>query len=175
LLELEEKFSELMSSNPMENLSELDIDDLDKRIQEVDIFKHAKLSQFIQENSSYAWSKYFEGYKLSLGYNDEQEPLGAEIRENAIGKFTISFTKSPVQKPNFSNGFRKYGRIVTHEMQADDMLEAVRKADEYLFANFRDRVSLVDQSARRRKEPPTEKQIAILKRHGFHNAHELSK
>lgn len=175
LLELWSKFEEIINANPFEDLSKLEIEDLDKRIQEVDIFKHAKLSDFIKNNSSYSWTKYFEGYKLGLGYNDVSEPINVEIRENAIGKFTITFTHGTIQKPNFHNGFKKYGREVIHEMQWDDIVDAIQKADKRIYEKYRDKVSLVDQWARRRKDPPSEKQIALLKRHGYHNAWELSK
>lgn len=174
LLELEDKFAEIISASPYEDLSELEIEDLDKRIQEVDIFKHAKLSEFIKTNSGYAWNKYYEGYRLSLGRH-EGEPLLCEVRENAIGKYTVRFLLLEEQTPMFSNGFKKYSEKELHEFQADDLVWAIQEADKYIFDNYRENVSLVRQDAKRRWEPPSEKQIKILKKFGYHNAHELSK
>lgn len=66
LMDLQESFEQLLANAPNENVTEVDLDGIEARIQEVDIFKMAELPAFITKVSNYAWTPFMEGYKISL-------------------------------------------------------------------------------------------------------------
>ena len=175
LMNLQEKYEELLGNQPNADISNIDPEDLDARIQEVDIFKMAQLSAIVQENSSYAWTQQFLwGFRISLG-KDEKGSLGAEIRENTIGQFDVTFFNVVQETPSYRNGFKKSVTKKLNTFSAKDKIEALKKADAYIRQNYSDKIGLVNQNAEWRKWGASEKQIAILKKAGYANAEQLSK
>jgi len=55
---MKDQLEELLNNKPGENLRELDLDKIEERIQEVDIFAMAELDTFVKENSRYSWTSF---------------------------------------------------------------------------------------------------------------------
>ena len=174
LMNLQEKYEELLANHPQADISNIDPEDLDARIKEVDIFQMAQLSAIVKENSKYAWTQFLDGFRLSLG-TDEVGNLGCDIREDTLGQYNIMFYNTIKETPNYMNGFKKSSIRKLHSFSAKDQIEALQKADEYIATNYSTKVNLVNQSAWRRAEWATEKQVALLKKFGYPQADKLSK
>lgn len=165
IMALKEQYEELLANHPAADLKTIDVEDLQKRIEEVDIFKQAQLPNIVQTASKYAWHSYLEGFKMSLGTDQETgDKLVAEIREDVLGQHVIRFIRLRGVTPSFKNGFKKYEKIIMKELQAGDQMDALQVADTYIYHNYSDKLALVNQNAGWRKEKPTEKQIALLQK-----------
>lgn len=174
IMGLKEKYETLLSNDPCANISDIDIDDLDQRIQEVDIFKISQLPQVIKNCSSYAWTPFLEGFKLSLGKSQTGDLITCEIRENTIGQYEATFYSILNEKVSAKTWYRKQ-TIKIHSLVTKDKITCIEQADLYIYANYKDRVSLVSQDATWRQWWATEKQVSILKRFGYPNADKLTK
>lgn len=175
IFEIKDKLEELLNNKPGENLRELDLDKIEERIQEVDIFAMAELDTFVKENSKFSRTTFLWGFKLSLGEDASWDKLSVEIRENLIWKYTIEFIVAKKQEPTAANKYKKYENKVVATTEWRDKKEALDLADRVISANYSDRVNLVSQKAKWKADAPTDKQIAMLKRNWFSNAEQLTK
>ena len=71
--------------------------------------------------------------------------------------------------------FKKKLKKEVAKVSWKDIMDALRRADAYIFSNYRDKVSMIKQNAEWRTWGPTEKQVALLKKFGYHNADQLTK
>lgn len=175
IFEMKDKLEELLNNKPWTNLRELDLDKIEERIQEVDIFAAAELDTFVKENSSFGWTPFLTGYKISLGTDDSGDKLSVEIREDLIWKYLVEFIVAKKQDPNFKNKHKKFKNKVVASFEANDKKQALSLSDKVIKTNYSDRVNLVSQSAWWKKESPTEKQITMLKKNWYPNADQLTK
>lgn len=173
LMGLKEKLDELLEKRPGYDVSEADLDKLDSIIKEVDIFALARIDDEVKSMSSLAWARIIGNhFRISLGTNDAGCATLADIEENAIGKFEMTFYDRLAF--NEKNPTAKRIKEIIHAT-ADTLEEAFQRADSCINRHFSDRMNLVDQSAKWRRESPSEKQIAILQKNGIFNAEKLSK
>lgn len=177
IMELQDQFEELLSSHPDEDVMSVDIDNIEARIQEVDIFRLAQLPEIIKNNSAFSRIPTPFWFKLSLGRDSSKEDvnLSVEIRQNILWKYNISFFEETEDTPSFKNWFKKVKKSVREELDAKTELEAIERADKHIHQNYRSNVNLVSQDASWRSQPPTEKQVKLLKKFGYKNADKLSK
>lgn len=58
IFEYEEKFKQLIASNPFVDISSIDLADLDEKIQEINIFDIMNISEDIRKVSKNRWTSY---------------------------------------------------------------------------------------------------------------------
>ena len=66
IFDYEEKFKQLVASNPFVDISTVDLDKLDEKIKEIDIFGIINTPEDIKQISKNSWQHYGTGYKISL-------------------------------------------------------------------------------------------------------------
>ena len=176
LFAMKDKLEELLNSRPNTNLRDLNLDEIDKKIQEVDIFKLSELDDFVKANSKYAWNIFLWWFKISL-WEDQNtwDKLSVEIRENTLWKYNISFIKAIKQEASFSNWFKGFRNKVTATFDVSSKKEALSLADKVISDNYSDRLWLVETKSKWRWDEITESQINILKKNGYPNASNLNK
>ena len=174
LMDLQEKYEELLTNDPSADISDIAPEDLEARIKEVDIFKMAQLPDMIKQHSGYARTPFLDWFKLNLGKN-EQGSLGCEIREDTLGQYEVAFYLATDQVPSFRNSYKKSGFTKLHSFICKDKIQAIERADLYIFQHHNDRVRLVSQNASRREWMASDKQISILKKFGISGAERLNK
>ncbi len=174
LFEYEDKFNQILSSNPDEDVSKLDLSRLDERIQEVDIFNLAKTPGIIKENSSLSRQMYLDWFKLSLGKKDDISEY-VIIRENLLGQYEVNFYKSLKQEPSYKNGYKKARRDLMHTFNCSTKIDALKQSDKYIRENHPSVIGMLRQSASWRQDGPTEKQMGILKKAWYNNVEGLNK
>lgn len=167
IMALKSKFDDVLASDPLLDISTIDIDNIDDYITEVDIFAMAQLPAIVQNTSKNAWHKYLDGFKMSLGTNeDDGSSEYIEIREAAIGYQIEHYTVQKVE-PSFRTGWRKNIRTSVYVTTAHDSVSAIEKADVYIFQNMNHKRNLINQDAKWRKDPPSEKQVKLLVKFGY--------
>ena len=174
IFEAKDKLEELLSHKPYTNLRELDLDKIDEKIAEIDIFAISELDEFVKANSKYAWTVFLEWFKISLGEDDNWDRLSVEIRENTLWKYNINFIKAVKQEPTFQNWFKKFYNKVIANFDVNKKEEALQLADKVISDNHSERVWLVDTSAVWREKKASDKQVEILKKNGYPNADRLT-
>jgi len=165
LFSVKDKFEELLASNPMVNVFDVNINNIDKLIKEVNIFALAQLTTEVQKFSKYSWNKFMEGYRISLGAKDDERDF-AEIRENMLGQYEAVFYSLKAIKPSFINGYSKTQRMDKFRATGADKVSALQKADSIIYSNFDDRINLVKQNAGWRSDGVTDKQKVLLIKFG---------
>lgn len=176
IFKLREKYEELISKHPGKDISKIAIEDLDKNIQEVDIFELAALPEIVKERSVHKWLAYMDGYKISLGEDGLGEKVFAEIRPNIIGKYEVTFYKLVKNEASEVERNGMYMKQIFKTLDpVDSEIGALEVADEYIAVQMPEKKNLVRQDAKWNKEKPTEKQIAFLMRNGYPEASVLSK
>lgn len=174
IFEMKDQLEELLNNQPGTNLRELDLDKIQERIQEVDIFKMAELDTFVKENSTLWWTPFLDGYKISLWEDDMWDKLSVEIREDTIW-YIINFIVARKQEAKFQNKFKKYKNEIVATVKAHDKKEALNLADKVIRTNYSDRVNLVNQNAKWKESEATEKQVKMLQKNWYPNADQLTK
>lgn len=162
----EDKVEELMEKSPWTDLSTVDLNNIDKVIKEVDLFKMAQISDFVKSMSKNSWIILSKGFRLYLWAWPNWNNIVASITEDTLGAYDIQFIEMiPKQK---GAGWRwMFDRSILYEEKVPSKISALEKADSYIFHNYRSNLNLTKQSAGWRKEPPTERQINMLKRFGY--------
>ena len=174
LMGLKEKYEDFLAGHPGADISKIAIEDLDKRIEEVDIFAMAQLPSLVKAESTYSWTQYLDGFKIGMGSEGDVKMLG-EIRENALGHFDVSFyTLSPCV-PTYRNQYKKFEKKVLASSTGSDKVDALRKADKYIFDNYRHKLALIKQNAAWRSDAPSPKQVQLLEKFGYKNVASLTK
>ena len=124
----------------------------------------------------YSRSQYLDWYKISLGLDAKtNNGLAIEIRENTLGQYDVFTFEIIAQKPSFRNWFKARVKKELHKETFKTRLDAINWADVHIFRNYRDKVGMISQSAGWRKDSPSEKQIALLKKFWYVQADQLSK
>jgi hypothetical protein len=59
-MDLKEKYEELLANKPNADIRNIEIDDIDRLITEVDIFKLAQIPEVVKNSSNYSWISYLE-------------------------------------------------------------------------------------------------------------------
>lgn len=175
IFDFEEKFKDLIANHPLIDTANVNIEDLDIKIKEVNIFSQAQLPKMVTDNSKYSWNTYGSWFKISLWQDTEWEGTEVLISENTLGKYDIEFISVKKSEPSFRNGWKKATRKVFKKEKAETKVEALEKADSIIFTKYQSRVNMIRQDAKWRKEPPSEKQLALLKKAGYQNVENLSK
>ena len=176
ILNLKEQFEDLLANNPNEDLKTVDIDNIQARIEEVDVFKMAQLPSIVQNWSNNAWSNYIDGFKISLGTDPETgTKTYGEIRENTLGQYDVDFFELVPITPSFANGWKKNLRVPKHHTCGVTKIDALKAADAVISQNYAIKKSLVDQNASWRKDEATEKQWKQLRRFGVPYNKDLSR
>lgn len=188
IFEYEEKFKQLIARNPFADISDINLEDLDSKIQEINIFEIMNTPDDIKKVSKNRWTSYGTGYKIGLGkqtreltiagtsYTKEVEVATAiVIQENALGNYTIDVLEMTEQTPHFKNGFSRWAKKVVHSEEAPMKEVALMRADKLIAERFADRTALVSQDARWLSTKPTPKQIELLKKFGFKDVENVTK
>jgi len=175
LMDLKEKYEELLANKPNADIRNIEIDDIDRLITEVDIFKLAQTPEVVKNSSSYSWISYLEWFRLNLGKLDDWSSLWCDIRENAIGQRDVIFYKNIKVDPCFKNWFKKSVFQKEHSFSVRDRITALEEADRYIYKNYKERIYLVDQYSSWRSGGASVKQVALLKKFWHANADQLSK
>lgn len=176
IFEIEAKYKALLEANPFADYSTIPVDEIESRIKEVDVLKIAEPPAGVKTSSSYAWHRYFEGCKISIGQRKEtQNNCVAEIRENTLWRWEAKIIEQVPAKPSFANGFSPYTNTVLSTMVYTDLISAVEDTDKRIFANFRENMHLISRDATRRTAMATDKQISMLKKLWMANGHRLNK
>lgn len=188
IFDYEEKFKQLVASNPFVDISTVDLDKLDEKIKEIDIFGIINTPEDIKQISKNSWQHYGTGYKISLGKQTEvRQVQGTEfqkeievwraivIQENALWNYTIDIIELTEQTPHFKNWFSRWKKKVVFTEEAPVKEVALMRADAIIEEKFPWLQNLIGQWARWKKQPPTEKQIKMLKKFWFEEAEKLDK
>lgn len=188
IFDYEEKFKQLVASNPFLDISSIDLDKLDEKIKEVDIFGIMNISEDVKKCSKNRWQPYGTWYKISLwkhiveksipgtDYKSEIEVGTAiSIQEDTLWNYKIEVSELTPQTPHFKNGFQRYAKKVIHTEEAPMKEVALMRADEIINTRYADRKNIVSQDARWLKDKPTPKQIELLKKFGFQDTDKVSK
>lgn len=174
IMKLKDKYEELLSKHPNKDISRISIDDLDKNIQEIDIFQLASLPEVVKAHSVHKWLRYMDGYKISLGDSVEGEKTFAEVKPNVIGKYEVIFYHLAKNSPLDIERLGMYSKHVFKALEpVEGEVTALKMADEYIENEMGDKKNLVRQDARWNKEKPSAKQIAFLVKNG-HQESEVS-
>lgn len=75
LFDYDEKFKQLLANNPFVDVSTVDLDDIDSKIHEINIFDCINTPDDIKALSRNSWHHYGTGYKISLGQQVETKEV----------------------------------------------------------------------------------------------------
>ncbi len=119
--------------------------DIPRLFEEVDMLRIAGLPASVRRLTRFAWQRLPDGtFALPA-----QRDIRLEIAPNTLGHYEIR--ERPLDAP--ARKLAEFG----------DLAGAFRVADRTVFQRFRERVKLLDKSARWRTEPATEKQLDVLR------------
>ena len=146
--------------------------DLQRVFIEVDLLRIAGMPPALHRSTDFSWQRMPDGvFVLNIPRSRAADPplhaaggeLGArlEIAENVVGHYEVR--RRPWYGP-----VEKVGEF-------PDVESALRAADSEVRSGYRDRLVLLDKSARWRGEPPTEKQLGLLRSLGLPTPPTLTK
>lgn len=169
LRKLKDKYDELMTKHPNKDISKIAIEDLDKQIQEINIFELAELPPVIKANSVHKWLSYMDGYKMYLG--DDEWLSGkkyAEIKPNLIGKYEVQIYTMEKNSPDMIEKHGLYSKRIDKVFDPlDTDVEALKMADAYIEQNFPESKNIARQDAKWNTQKASPKQIAFLARNQY--------
>jgi ATP-dependent helicase IRC3 len=119
--------------------------DIPRLFEEVDLLRIAGLPRSVSRLTRFAWQRLPDGTFALPARRD----LRLEIAPNTLGHYEIR--ERPLDVP--ARKLAEFG----------DLAAAFRGADGVVFRRFRERVRLLDKTARWRREPATEKQLDVLR------------
>jgi ATP-dependent helicase IRC3 len=119
--------------------------DVPRLFEEVDLLRIAGLPRSVSRLTRFAWQRLPDGTFALPARSD----LRLEIAPNTLGHYEIR--ERPLDAP--AGKLAEFG----------DLAAAFRVADGTVFRRFRERVRLLDKTARWRTEPATEKQLDVLR------------
>jgi hypothetical protein len=167
ITEVMEKVEKLQESNPdydLERVTSWDDEEIEKVVKEVNIFAQAELPPEVKTNSEFSWTKHDDNYKIEIPPKDDMK-FTVTIYPNMLNKFDViasPFKKVPATRANGYSGWQKTKGVKVG--QGKDIEAGFRVADEYIKENFGDRTLVLSQEGKWRKDPATDKQLAMLKR-----------
>lgn len=172
IMGLKDKYEELISKHPNKDISKINIEDIDKTIEEVNIFEMAQLPEMVKAHSVHKWLRYMDGYKIFLG-DDEEEVFATakvygEIRPNVIGKYEVQVYS--LEKRTEQSEIDRHGLYIKRMKKTFDPVdteeEALKLADSYIEGNLSGAKNLIRQDARWNNQKPSEKQVNFLVKNG---------
>jgi len=169
IMKMKDKIDELRNRHPNKDLSKIDLENIDKEIEEINIFEMATLPPIIMENSKYKWVQYLDGYKIFLGDNENGEKRYCEIRPNIVGTYEIhiyTMVKNPKERIEMDGLYRKNDSKLVGSAPTD--IDAIKMADSFIEQNMASSKNLISQDARWNNDVATPKQVRFLTRNG-HN------
>lgn len=157
LLEIKDFVDKLKNLSPNINWRTVDVNNPKAEIERLDLLAGLNVPDELSPFTRFAWAKLSAGqYKLGLGDNkDTGFSYAMYLRENAIGKFEV-YMQTYMKNDRQTKWVKIDGGL--------SMTQAIEKADEKVKKDFSDRFALIERSAPWRKQEPTDKQLAILRK-----------
>lgn len=156
LIEAAKKFKDLEAKAPVEVAKVASLDDIDAAWERIDLFAMPEPNPALLEFSNLIWLEAGpQNYYLGLSVKESMH-----IVQDALGRWTITHKTDTETNP--------LGTV-------DDVQEAFSLADTFVRQHRGDQLVLLRQDAAWRNDPPTEKQIKYLKRHGVPITEDLTK
>jgi len=131
--ELAQQVLDLNPEYPVEEIEDWSEGNIKKIIEEIDIFKHAKLPEVIKTHSKLAWSKHQEGYKIQF-LPEETTKEEIRIEPNMLNNYALIMKKYGKAVPSYSNGYNKWVTTDEEELgQFKTIEEAIKNGDKYIW------------------------------------------
>ncbi len=167
ITEVVKKAEKILEANPdydvesIEDWSDLNIK---KIIKQVDILAQAELPAVVKSNSKYAWHRYLEGYKIQFPATEEVKEV-VTIMPNILNCYEVYVERLKKSAPDYKNGYHKW-TLDTKEMIGvyPVLFDAFKKGDSWINNNKGGYSTMMAQDSKWRKDGPSEKQIAFLKK-----------
>lgn len=153
VLEVKEKIDQLLELSPSANLDTLDIQKIDYAIEEVDILSGLRVPEELKEDTQLTWYKLSEGQYL-LSMPDRHWTF---IRQQITGEYAIS--------DEWYDNVEKMKKVQEIGSYAT-LQEALHAADQHVLTTYPEYTVVVSSTARWRKLPPKDTQVAQLQRMG---------
>lgn len=177
IIDLVDKMKEV---NPDYDVSQIedwsDEDRIEKVIKEIDIFALAEIAREVKEHSLYSWEKWEDKFKLDFPPNKEGFKIKLELVPDMLNQYE---TRKKVYKkviPGRKNGFSGWQKVSENiELRSVNLEEGFKNSDNLVTNNFREYVPLFSQRGNWRKDPPTEKQCALLRKFNVPLSERLTK
>ncbi len=164
-----EKILEANPSYNVSNIEDWDTGTIDKIVREVDIFAQAQLPVDVQKFSKFSWTPFGKGYKISFPGVKEQD--GVQRRHQLIIEQDILRNQTLILEifqecvPDFRNNYQKWNRIQDTIMDSQPTLESIfAVADKWISENKPEFSKMFNQNSSWRKDAPSDKQLATLKK-----------
>lgn len=151
ILSVKEDLDKLLELAPSIDLEKLDIDKIKYAIEEVDLLSGLKIPDQLSTFTTYDWHKYGEDtYRIGLGTD-----ISILIKQSLTSQWVVAECKydHETHKETYS-GLGEWGSLEG----------AIKSADYYINKYHRDKVILVKESAKWRKDQMTPKQVDILQK-----------
>lgn len=157
IMSVKEQLEQLKDLAPNVDLSKIDIDKIDRMIEEVDILSGLTIPDEVVNYTNYEWHKFADGvYRIGLGDRDSDK-CSMIVEETITGQYDVTGVRW-----NKITQEEKKKKIFT----APTLDEAIKYSDGVIDSHFSDALALIDSKARWRKDKPTDKQLKMLKK--FH-------
>lgn len=157
LLEVAEKYEELLDKSPGQALNALTLNDIELAYKKIDLFMPPPVSEFVQKYSRFVWAETSEN-NFHLSINDNES---LRIYIDTIGRWTVEYRNRSSGKSPTILGYPK------------DMRESFSRSDKWVMKKYDTR--LIDSTAPWRGDPPTDKQVKILRRIGVPLSKDINK
>ena len=171
ITETVEQLEKILDLHPDFDFSDIDDwseENINKIVEEIDIFAHAQIPEEVKENSQFTWGNFADGYRLKF---PKQETTHEEVRimKNMLSQYEVTHFVYEAQIPSQLNNYKKWKKtsesvIITGK----DIAKVFEEADVWVEENQADSSSMFKQTAKWRKDGASEKQLALLKK--FHVA-----
>lgn len=165
ILAVQQELQDLLDAVPGLDLEGVDVDQIQQliekakyNIEEVDLLGSLRAALPLAAFSKYEWQKYNEDqHRLSLGQNKETGvKFTFVITETITEKFVVKRTSFDTAAKRWLDPL-EIGSYETIEM-------AVKEADHFIEMHHNELINLASSDARWRKDKPSEKQIAFIKK-----------
>jgi superfamily II DNA or RNA helicase len=157
LLEVAEKYEDLLEKSPGRALKALTLDDIEIAYKQIDLFMPPPVNEIVQKYSRLVWVETSENnFYLTINENES-----LRIFIDTMGRWTVEHRDKSSKNPPTILGYPK------------DMRESFSRSDKWVMKRYDTR--LIDSTAPWRGDPPTEKQIKILRKIGVPLTKEINK
>lgn len=161
ITEAKEEFDKLEEVSPEEAAYVRSMDDIASAWERIDLFRPPPANETLQEISQFVWMETSsDTYVLHMN-NDER----VRISSDALGQYRVYL--------RHANG--KEYELTEKTGPLDSMAEAFQRSDRWVQKFRDDQIILLDANAKWRKEPPTEKQLKILRKHNVPITEDMTK
>lgn len=155
VFDVKDKLDSLNELAPNLDLENLDIDKIDRVIEEVDILSGLQIPSEVADYTTFEWYRYGEDtYRINLGEQNGSKKC-ITVTGTITGQYVVTGSAFNLEKKVWSYKELK---------EVSDLKEGIAYGDSVIEKYFPQAVRLVETDRAWREEPPSEKQLSLLRK-----------